>query len=108
MIFPVVSLTKRTILIFGFVATIAALVLTHTAVQTRPGFLSWDETPETDISSDIVLEDPEVHQRVERLRQECLSQDPFEKEYGRTNLRLSRAYEGESSRQTKLIERFLF
>lgn len=31
-----------------------------------------------------------------RLSEYCSRDDPFEAEYGRTNLRLSRAYEGES------------
>jgi hypothetical protein len=34
--------------------------------------------------------------RVRRLESQCNLQDPFEREYGRTNLRTSRAYEGKS------------
>jgi hypothetical protein len=33
--------------------------------------------------------------RIEKLTQYCRQDDEFENEYGRTNLRLSRAYEGE-------------
>lgn len=35
--------------------------------------------------------------RVRRLEGICRQRDPFENEYGRTNLRTSRAYEGVSS-----------
>ena len=39
---------------------------------------------------------PASHAPRSRLDQTCSEQDPFEVEYGRTNLRLSRAYEGMS------------
>ena len=38
---------------------------------------------------------PAVRRRVGFAREACLEDDRFEKEYGRANLRLSRAYEGE-------------
>ena len=38
-----------------------------------------------------------VRKNVERLVDVCKAEDAFEVEYGRTNLRLTRGYEGESS-----------
>lgn len=36
-----------------------------------------------------------------RLRAYCHADDPFEAEYGRTNIRMTRAYEGKSRRQCR-------
>jgi hypothetical protein len=36
----------------------------------------------------------DVQQRLNRFKNTCEEDDTFEKEYGRTNLRMSRAYEG--------------
>ncbi|EIW70457.1 hypothetical protein TREMEDRAFT_73476 [Tremella mesenterica DSM 1558] len=59
------------------------------------------------VLSDYEKQHPDVRQRVERLRRTCSQPDPFEKEYGRANLRLSRAYEGSLHRLRQLLHKLL-
>lgn len=52
--------------------------------------------PETASKGALPHTDHRVQARVDRLRGICVEDDPFEREYGRTNLRMSRGYEGDS------------
>ena len=92
MILATVSPTKRALLIFGSLTIIAALLLVHTATQLE--YFSWNPSP--GLGSTAAHDNPYIRRRVDTLRRHCKAPNSLETEYGRTNLRLSRAYEGKS------------
>nr|XP_019009028.1 uncharacterized protein I206_05668 [Kwoniella pini CBS 10737]OCF47809.1 hypothetical protein I206_05668 [Kwoniella pini CBS 10737] len=63
-----------------------------------------------DVSEDytgLEAEDHNVRSRVERLREFCGRENAFEREYGRTNIRMSRAYEGSHHRIRQFLHKAL-
>lgn len=48
----------------------------------------------TSTASGLEATDAGVRKRIARMRKVCAVENQFEREYGRTNLRLSRGYEG--------------
>ncbi|WWC65517.1 uncharacterized protein I303_108135 [Kwoniella dejecticola CBS 10117] len=55
----------------------------------------------------LEAEDLGVRSRVERLRSVCQGENAFEREYGRTNIRMSRAYEGSHHRIRQFLQKAL-
>ncbi|ODO08911.1 hypothetical protein L198_00650 [Cryptococcus wingfieldii CBS 7118] len=49
----------------------------------------------------------EILQRLSHMRDVCEGEDPFDREYGRANLRLSRAYEGSHERMRLFLQKLL-
>jgi hypothetical protein len=90
--------SKRPHLLLGLLTGIAALFFLHNIYQPRPSFLPvpfWNsKTVVDDALLGLEAQDYRVRDRVRRVRDFCDADDPFEAEYGRTNLRMSRAYEG--------------
>jgi hypothetical protein len=91
---PNVLSARRPHLFLALLLGVATLLFVHNALD--PSGLGVPQQP-------VVLEggrfhdkDPKVVQRTEKMASFCSAEDPFEKEFGRTNLRLSRGYEGES------------
>lgn len=58
-------------------------------------------------SDGLEKKDKRIRERVERMKGYCEAEDAFEREYGRTNLRLARGYEGKSILLTVIITNIL-
>ncbi|WRT69354.1 uncharacterized protein IL334_006338 [Kwoniella shivajii] len=99
--------------VFIAALSIVALVLfLHNTQQT--GLSSWSSPlfgshPTTSSLENVGLEaeDHVVRGRVSRMKTFCEKENPFEKEYGRTNIRLTRAYEGSHYRLQQFIHKAL-
>lgn len=94
--------TSRRPVIFVAVALAVTLLLyvTHRQYNSDSAYVPWqrgpdgDETPE--IGTEVQNLSAHVQRRINHLRTECQGRDPFEEQYGRTNLRMTRGYEGAS------------
>lgn len=84
---------SRRVYIFALVASasIVVLLLLHHNVDRLP------------FGSAQVWEEPIPEPVLARVLPVCHAPDPFEAEYGRTNLRLTRAYEGKIKGQSGLL-----
>ncbi|ADV20148.1 hypothetical protein I305_01227 [Cryptococcus gattii E566] len=58
-------------------------------------------------SDGLEKKDKRIRERVERMKGYCEAEDAFEREYGRTNLRLSRGYEGSHERMRLLLQKIM-
>lgn len=58
-------------------------------------------------SDGLEKKDKRIRERVERMKGYCEVEDAFEREYGRTNLRLARGYEGKSMQLTAITTNVL-
>ncbi|OXG24589.1 hypothetical protein C366_00118 [Cryptococcus neoformans Tu401-1] len=58
-------------------------------------------------SGGLEKKDKGIRQRVDKIREYCEAEDAFEREYGRTNLRLTRAYEGSHERMRLLLQKIM-
>lgn len=79
--------------ILAFVIILASSTLLHGGRYKPLGLLpsGWTSSASADADG-LILDSPEV---VDRVRHQCRQPDEFEQLYGRDNLRMSRAYEGE-------------
>ena len=92
MLIPAIS--RRSALLLGAVSLLLVVALLHAGVRNQPAYLSWATPASSAIPAPLVHADKTVRRRVKKLVNMCDAEDPFELEYGRTNLRLSRGYEG--------------
>ncbi|WVQ82440.1 hypothetical protein IAT38_004568 [Cryptococcus sp. DSM 104549] len=110
--FPVLPPSSRRPHIFlGLLSGIALLFL-HNIHQPRPSLIpnpfSRSRPQSASVGGNgLEAEDYRVRGRVERMQGFCEEQDPFEREYGRANLRLTRAYEGSHHRIRQLLHKAL-
>ncbi|EAL23460.1 hypothetical protein CNBA1100 [Cryptococcus deneoformans B-3501A] len=58
-------------------------------------------------SDGLETKDKGIRKRIDKIRGYCEAEDAFEREYGRTNLRLSRAYEGSHERMRLLLQKIM-
>lgn len=58
-------------------------------------------------SDGLEKKDKRIRERVERMKGYCEVEDAFEREYGRTNLRLARGYEGSHERMRLLLQKIM-
>ena len=87
------SPSRRYNLLFGLVFVLVLIFALHQTHRLRYSFISFLRSR----PSKSMAVDYRVQARVDRVREICVEEDPFEREYGRMNLRMSRAYEGELS-----------
>ncbi|KAK8870123.1 hypothetical protein IAR55_000693 [Kwoniella newhampshirensis] len=108
-----VSPSRRPHIFLAVLLGIAFILFLHNIHQPRPSFFPNPFHSPTVGSSDVShstgleVEDYRVRDRVVRMRGYCEREDGFEKEYGRTNLRLTRAYEGSHHRFRRLLHKVL-
>ncbi|WVQ96344.1 hypothetical protein IAU59_003448 [Kwoniella sp. CBS 9459] len=101
--------SRRPHLFLGVLAGVALILLLHNVYTPRASLIPFVSRPIRPSDTDeaavqgLESEDYRVRNRVERMRGFCEAEDPFEREYGRTNLRLSRAYEGSHQRLRQLL-----
>lgn len=89
--------SRRLPIFLAFLSTIATVVLLYRFNRPRQNLIPFLSSATSTGSLDGTHEgDYRVRARVERLRLLCGTDDPFEREYGRANLRMSRGYEGET------------
>ncbi len=87
--------SRRVNFLLASLSIIALLVILHQTYQRRLSLFPLSSSASTSSSThQVEYDDYAVQSRVERLRAICGEEDPFEREYGRANLRMSRAYEG--------------
>ncbi|OCF40181.1 hypothetical protein I317_06005 [Kwoniella heveanensis CBS 569] len=108
---------SRRPLFLGLLGSVALILLLHNVYTPRASLIPFisrpirpfdpDDGQPTNLPLGLETEDYRVRDRVERMRGFCEAEDPFEREYGRTNLRLTRAYEGSHQRLRQLLHKAL-
>ncbi|WWD15584.1 hypothetical protein CI109_100006 [Kwoniella shandongensis] len=109
-----VSPSRRPHALLALLSGIVLILYLHNTHQPRPSFIPnpfWG-SPSTSTSGKggivgLEEDDYRVRDRIERMRGYCEIDGELEKEYGRTNLRLSRAYEGSHHRFTRFLHKAL-
>ncbi|WWC93165.1 uncharacterized protein L201_008133 [Kwoniella dendrophila CBS 6074] len=103
--------SRRPHIFLAILAVIALTLFIHTTYHPQlPSFESTysgvDKTTQKTYEG-LEADDLGVRGRVERMRSYCEREDPFEKEYGRTNIRMTRAYEGSHHRIRQFLHKAL-
>ena len=92
---PFPTISRRSGILLGALSLLVVIAVLHAGARNHPAYLSWP--PASDVKNvPLVHKDEAVRRRFDALVNLCAADDPFELEYGRTNLRLSRGYEGAS------------
>ncbi|ORY32861.1 hypothetical protein BCR39DRAFT_522172 [Naematelia encephala] len=107
MYIPLPASHRRPHVFLALLLGVAALFFLHNIFQPRSSFLPylrWS-TPEADIKLTGGLEDDDyrIRERIDKMRGVCEAEDVFGNEYGRANLRMSRAYEGSHHRLRQFL-----
>ncbi|WVQ77182.1 hypothetical protein IAR50_006865 [Cryptococcus sp. DSM 104548] len=106
MLIPIVP--RRPHLFGGALLALACLLVLH-QTYTPHGVLSASFPKQHSYTPTHGLEtsNQDIRQRLARMRDVCEAENPFEREYGRANLRLSRAYEGSHERMRLFLQKIL-
>ncbi|BEJ13252.1 hypothetical protein CspHIS471_0304260 [Cutaneotrichosporon sp. HIS471] len=98
---------RRPLLIAGFATLLFIFFLAHSwGSETIASYVPWrDQNPE--LASDVQVLNSDTQRRLDRLRKECQGPDPFEAQYSRANLRMTRGYEGSLARLERVIYKIL-
>ena len=90
---------RRSLLFIITLLIIPIILLLHVVYEPQSSLVSfvWSSKSRAELKNTELMGYGSFPARVDRLRALCDEEDPFEPEYGRANLRMSRAYEGQIS-----------
>ncbi|WWC95233.1 hypothetical protein V866_002091 [Kwoniella sp. B9012] len=104
--------SRRPHLFLALLSSIALVLFLHNSyhphyAMIKPPSLFQSDSDKPKAYTGLEADDLNVRRRVERMRGYCEGEDPFEKEYGRTNIRMTRAYEGSHHRIRQFLHKAL-
>ncbi|KAE8537735.1 hypothetical protein D1P53_005791 [Cryptococcus gattii VGV] len=104
---------RRLHVILAIVLSVALVLFLHAHPHPQSYFLSGPISKLKvqfglyNASDGLEKKDKKIRERVERMKGYCEAEDAFEREYGRTNLRLARGYEGSHERMRLLLQKIM-
>ncbi|KLT40754.1 hypothetical protein CC85DRAFT_142686 [Cutaneotrichosporon oleaginosum] len=101
------TMARRPLIYAIIVAAVFIFVLAHAwGSETVASYVPWrDQAPE--VASDVQILSGDMRRRLNHLRSECKRPDPFEAQYSRANLRMTRGYEGSLARLERVIYKIM-
>ncbi|KGB74594.1 hypothetical protein I307_02196 [Cryptococcus deuterogattii 99/473] len=105
--------SRRSYVFLATVLSLALVLFLHAHPQPQLYFLSGPISKLKvqfglyNASDGLEKKDKKIRERVERMKGYCEAEDAFEREYGRTNLRLARGYEGSHERMRLLLQKIM-
>ncbi|WVO16388.1 hypothetical protein L204_104063 [Cryptococcus depauperatus] len=106
--------SSRRLQVSLFLVTLLALLvflhqgtMSHLSLSEHIARLTGNQQYHGTLEGGLEKDDRQIKSRVERMRGFCKREKGFEKEFGRTNIRLSRSYEGSHWRTRLLLQKIL-